>query len=82
MKFRTVALVASKNKPVLVKELKTILNLYESKDYNISAIYTNQEFSCMREDVRPKELNIYATDNYVYEAYRSIRTVKYICRCK
>ena len=76
MKFRAVALVASRHKRVLLEELKTILNLYDKKEYNISSIHADQEFNCVREDVRPRELNVCATDDHVYEIERSIRTVK------
>ena len=35
----------------------------------------------MREDVRPRELNVCATEDHLYEIERSIRTVKERCRC-
>ena len=81
MKFRTVALVANRMKPTLVKELKAILNLYDAKEYDITAIHADQGFKCVREEVRPNELNACATDDHVHGVERSIRTVKERCRC-
>ena len=76
MKFRTVAAVRSRRKQILLNEAKTVLNLYESKGYNITDIHADKEFQCIREEMRPVELNICATDDHVPEIEMSARTVK------
>ena len=58
MKFRTVAYVAKRKKSTLVGEIDAVFNLYATKEYNITAIHVDQEFKCVREEVRPIELNV------------------------
>ena len=76
MKFRAVAALSSRKNKVLIHETKTVLIFYNMKDYNITAIHADQEFSYIREEVRPIELNICKKDDHVPEVERSIRTIK------
>ena len=76
MKFRAVAAVSSRKKKVLVHETKTVLNWYKIKQYNVTAIHNDQEFSCIREGIKLIELHICEKDDHVPEVERSIRTIK------
>ena len=44
MKMRTVAAVKNRSKNVLLNELKTILNFYESRNYDITDVHADHEF--------------------------------------
>ena len=81
MKFRTVASVPSRAKVVLLSELKSVLNFYESQDYVITDVHADHEFQCIREEIGPIELDVCAPDDHVHEVERSIRTVKERVRC-
>ena len=81
MKFRTIAYVANRKKSTLVGEIDAVLNLYATKEYNITAIHADQEFKCVREEFRPIELNKCTKDDHVPEIERSVRTVKERVRC-
>ena len=76
MKFRTVAFVNSRHKNILLRETKAVLYLYESKEFKITAVHADKEIACIREEIRPMELNICPTDDHVHEVERSIYTVK------
>jgi hypothetical protein len=81
MKMRTVAAVRNRSKPVLLNELKTVLNFYESRNYHITGVHADHEFKCIREEIRPVNLDVAAPDDHVHEIERSIRTVKERVRC-
>ena len=81
MKMRTVAAVQNRSKTVLLNELKTVLNFYESRNYDITDVHADHEFQCIREEIRPINLDVAAPDDRVHEIERSIRTVKERVRC-
>ena len=41
MRFRTVASIPSRDKAVLLNELKSVLNFYEAKDYVITDVHAD-----------------------------------------
>ena len=52
---------------MLSNELKSVLNFYEAKDYVITDVHTDHESQCIREDIRPIELDVYAPNDHVHE---------------
>jgi len=65
--FRTVATIPSRSKTVLLRETKNVLNMYESRGYNVPDIHANKEFACIRNDVLPIHMNIADADDHVPE---------------
>ena len=53
MKFRTVAAIINRRKATLMHETKAVLNLYAVKGYEITSVHADQEFKCIKEDIRP-----------------------------
>ena len=75
MKFRTVAAIINRRKATLMHETKAVLNLYAVKGYEITSVHADQEFKCIKEDIRPIELDVCPTDDHVPEVERSVRTI-------
>ena len=76
MKFRTVSSVISRHKNILLREMEAVLHLYRTKGFQITSINADKEFACLREEVRPMELDIYPTEDHAHEVERSIHNVK------
>jgi hypothetical protein len=74
--FRTVSRVPDRNKPTLVQEIKAVINLYSSRGFTVCDVHGDNEFSCIREELRPIQLDIVPADSHVGEIERSIRTIK------
>jgi hypothetical protein len=74
--FRTVSCVADRNKPTIVREMKAVLHLYTCRGFHVKDIHCDNEFACIRELVRPVQLNVVPADSHVGEIERSIRTIK------
>jgi acetolactate synthase regulatory subunit len=74
--FRTVSRVNDRNKPTILKEIKAVLHVYRSRGFSVCDIHADNEFACIREDIRPIQLNIIPADSHVGEVERSIRTIK------
>jgi hypothetical protein len=74
--FRTVSRVPDRNKPTILKELKAVIHVYTSRGFVVRDIHGDNEFACIREEVRPVQLNIVPADSHVGEIERSIRTIK------
>jgi hypothetical protein len=74
--FRTVSCVLDRNKPTIMREMRAVIKLYESRGFHVCDIQADSEFECIRHDVRPIELNIVPADSHVGEVERSIRTLK------
>jgi hypothetical protein len=62
-------------------EAKAVINMYETRGFNITQIKGDREFSCITNDVLPVTLNVADADDHVHEVERSIRTVKEQTRC-
>ena len=58
-----------------------MLKFYNSRNYVITDVHADHEFQCLREEIRPIDLDVCAPDDHVYEVERSIRTVKERVRC-
>ena len=56
--------------------LNKVINLYKSRGLQVETIHGDNEFECLREELRPITLNIAAADEHVSMIERSIRTIK------
>jgi hypothetical protein len=81
VKFRTVAPIANRTKRTLLMEVKAVINLYETRGFNITRIEGDREFNCIVNDILPITLNVADADDHVHEVERSIRTIKERTRC-
>ena len=81
VKFRTVARIINRQKNTLLMELRAIINLYQTRGFNILRIEADREFACITNDLLPTPLNVADADDHVHEVERSIRTVKERTRC-
>ena len=50
--------------------------MYQSRGLTVCDIHADNEFDCIREDIRPIKMNIVPTDSHVGEIERSICTIK------
>ena len=76
LNFRTVALIPSREKLVLLEELNAVIELYHNRTFRITDVHADNEFECLRQELAQIRLNIVAQDDHVPEIERSIRTVK------
>ena len=74
--FRTVSPILDRTRQTILRELTTAINLYTSRGLTVRDIHADNEFDCIRETIRPIELNIVPADSHVGEVERSIRTIK------
>ena len=51
--FRTVAHIADRSHKTILKELSTVISVYEARGLVIQDIHADNEFECIRNDVRP-----------------------------
>ena len=56
--------------------IQKVIKLYESRGLVVDQVHGDNEFECIREDLRPTLLNISAADEHVSMVERSIRTIK------
>ena len=77
--FRTIELLKDRkaNKADMVSGAKHIINLYHTRELKVTQIIDN-EFECIREEIRPTILNTVAAEEQVGTVERSIRSVKKI----
>ena len=74
--FRTVAPIVDRSHKTILKELSTVISVYQARGLVVQDIHADNEFECIRHDVRPVALNIVPSDSHVGEVERSIRTIK------
>ncbi|KAI2506455.1 Reverse transcriptase (RNA-dependent DNA polymerase) [Fragilaria crotonensis] len=79
--FRTVTTVADRTHKTILAEIQTVVHIYSSRGLTVCDIHADNEFDCIRDDVRPIAMNIVTTDSHVGEIERSIRTIKERLRC-
>ncbi len=79
--FRTVASINNRSKRTLLMETKAVINLYETRGFNITRVEGDREFCCIENELLPVALNTADKDDHVHEVERSIRTVKERTRC-
>jgi hypothetical protein len=81
IKFRTVAAIPNHQKRTLLMEAKAIINMCETRTFEMSRVEADQEFACVANDLLPAALNVADADDHVAKAERSIRTIKERVRC-
>lgn len=69
------------NKEIMIKGITKVTNMYKARDLPVVQINADNEFSCIREEVRPATMNIVAADEHVGDIEHSIRMVKEGARC-
>lgn len=74
--FRTIMPVSDRTHKTMLVGINAALNLYRSRGLNVCDIHADNEFDCLREDIRPIAMNIVPADSHVGEVERSIRTIK------
>jgi hypothetical protein len=74
--FRTVSQVADRSHDTILRELKAVINLYTVRGLTVCDVHADQEFACVREEIRPIAMNISTADTHVGDIERSIRTIK------
>jgi hypothetical protein len=68
-------------KTTLLMEAKAVINMHETRGFNISRIEADGEFNCISNDILPLPLIIADADDHVHEVERSTRTIKERTRC-
>jgi hypothetical protein len=74
--FRSVRQVPDRGRAVILRETRAIIKLYQSRGFHVCDIHADNEFECIREEIRPIEMNVVPADSHVGEVERSIRTIK------
>jgi hypothetical protein len=65
--FRTVVHVSDRKHDTIVKELRSVLQLYASRGLIVRDIHGDQEFECIRHTMLPIHMDICAADSHVGE---------------
>ena len=67
--FRTIAHIKDfrnkYNKTDMLKGIKACINLYHARGLEVSQLNTDNEFTCIEEDIRPVRLNVVAANEHV-----------------
>ena len=66
----------------ILKGVQKVVRLYEARGLTVEQVHGDNEFECIREDIRPINLNITAADEHVSTIERSIKTIKERARCQ
>ena len=56
--------------------MKRVKNMYHSKGLRVTQVNTDNEFKCIREDVRQVHMNAVVAGEHVRDIERSERTIK------
>ena len=80
--FLTVQSGKTRNTASILQGLKTIVNIYQKRGFNIKGIYGDNEFdlATVINELRPILFHIFAADEHCAVAERSVRTIKETCR--
>jgi hypothetical protein len=76
LKFTTYEYVPRRSKPILVKTLKKIINIYNHRGFNVVTALMDSEFKLLRDEVPEVTLNTNSPDEHVPDIERQIRTMK------
>ncbi|KAI2508903.1 Reverse transcriptase (RNA-dependent DNA polymerase) [Fragilaria crotonensis] len=74
--YRTAHPVPDRSKHTIMRRLRSVIKLYQARGLTVCDVHSDHEFGCIRESLRPIELNVVPADSHVGEIERSIRTVK------
>ena len=56
----------------MLNGLNKVINFYEARGLQVESVHADNEFECLREDLRPITLNIAGADKHVSMVERSI----------
>ena len=81
--YRTTIMCESREKELIIKEVKRIIAMYKRRGFNIKNMHGDNEFNIdeIIEEIKPTETTIYPPNEHVKEVERSIRTMKERGRC-
>jgi hypothetical protein len=68
--------VQDRTKGTILRETKAAINLYQARGLTVCDVHADNEFACIRDDIRPIAMNIVPADSHVGDIERSIRTIK------
>jgi len=74
--LRTVEELQSRSYKHLLTCTQSVLEVYLARGFEIAYMRGDNEFECLRESIRPTNLEIVAKNEHVPEIERSIRTIK------
>ena len=74
--YRTVSFPTSRSRANIVKELKKVYQLYNSRGFQITDIHADNEFNKIEHDILPTRLHQCGVDDHVPEIERSVQTQK------
>ena len=74
--FRTVSPVPDCSKSTILREATAAIKMYTARELHVCDIHADNEFECIREDIRPIAMNIIPADSHVGEVERSVHTIK------
>jgi hypothetical protein len=75
IKFTPSEYVARRTKPILIKSLKKVLNIYHKRGFKVVTTIMDNEFAPLRDDLPEVNLNSTAADVHVTEIERQIRVL-------
>jgi hypothetical protein len=71
-----VAPISDGKTSTLLREVTAAIKIYQVRGFVICDLHSDSDFECIRDAVRPIEMNIVPPDSHVGEIERSIRTIK------
>jgi hypothetical protein len=74
--FRTICAVTDRSRNTILRETNAAIKLYQARGLDVRDIHADSEFECIRDELRPIEMNIVPPDSHVGEVERSVRTLK------
>ena len=74
--FRTIAAASDRSYDTILREATDVIDIYESRGLEVCDIHADNEFECVRDDLRPIDMNIVLLDSHVGEIERSNRTLQ------
>ena len=77
-KFRTIEVIMDENPKQrdIENRLKLVINRYHTQGLKVTQINTDNDFQCIRKEVRPENLNIMVAREHFVNIERSGRTIK------
>ena len=74
--YRTVVAVLDRSYETTLQESKQVIETYQRRGFTVCDLHCDSEFECIRENVRPIDMNVVPPDSHVGEIERSNRTLK------
>ena len=74
--FTAVEYLDDRYKGSLVKSIKKALKLYENQHFNVTTVYMDMEFECLKKKLSMITINITSTREHLPHIEQQIRTIK------